>query len=113
MAPSLVLVTIYPPNLSNCTCRHNPLRFTLFEPEDLNALHVHRPPPKFSNLPHPHHPQPTSLSDFKTPGADLQGVYYLRNEADAAILVKAMESTKAAGGKVSAGREGEGVRRRG
>jgi hypothetical protein len=44
--------------------------------------------------------QPVLLSDFKTPGADLQGVYYLRNERDAATLVDAIATAKAAGGQV-------------
>lgn len=46
--------------------------------------------------------RPIYLSDFKTPGADLAGVHYLRSEADAAALVKGIEETKAAGGKAVA-----------
>jgi|LauGreSBDMM110SN_4_FD.fasta_scaffold92947_1 monodehydroascorbate reductase (NADH) len=42
----------------------------------------------------------TTLADFKTPGSDLEGLFYLRNEADAAALFKAIEATKASGGKV-------------
>ena len=42
----------------------------------------------------------TTLADFKTPGAELEGLFYLRNEADAASLFKAIEATKASGGKV-------------
>ena len=44
--------------------------------------------------------QPVSLADFKTPGADLSGVYYLRNVQDADALLAAIKECKAAGGKV-------------
>eukprot|EP00798_Chlamydomonas_sp_ICE-L_P019363 gene19363-26011_t len=39
------------------------------------------------------------LTEFKTPGAELGGIYYLRDEADGAKLVEAMKAVKAAGGK--------------
>ena len=45
------------------------------------------------------------MADFKTPGSDLEGLFYLRNEADAAALFKAIEATKASGGKVRGTRE--------
>jgi len=41
-----------------------------------------------------------SLVDFKFPGAELEGVHYLRNVVDADSLVTAIASAKAAGGKV-------------
>lgn len=44
--------------------------------------------------------QATRLSDFGTPGADLSGVHYLRNVADADSLLAGVETAKAAGGKV-------------
>lgn len=44
--------------------------------------------------------QPSRLSDFGTPGADLAGIYYLRNVADADKLLAAVQTAKAAGNKV-------------
>ena len=44
--------------------------------------------------------RPVNLADFKTPGADLKNVLYLRNVQDADALVAAIAATKAAGGKV-------------
>jgi monodehydroascorbate reductase (NADH) len=44
--------------------------------------------------------QPVRLSDFKAPGADLTGIHYLRNVADADALLAAVEAAKAAGNKV-------------
>ncbi len=41
-----------------------------------------------------------SLADFKTPGAELKGLFYLRNIQDADALNVAIAATKAAGGKV-------------
>ncbi|GAB4823794.1 hypothetical protein N2152v2_010840 [Parachlorella kessleri] len=43
--------------------------------------------------------RPVSLADFKTPGADLSGVFYLRNVQDADVLLAAIKECKAAGGK--------------
>ena len=43
--------------------------------------------------------RPVSLADFKTPGADLKGIFYLRNVKDGDALVAAIAATKAAGGK--------------
>jgi monodehydroascorbate reductase (NADH) len=40
------------------------------------------------------------LSDFKAPGAELAGIHYLRNVADADALLAAVEAAKAAGNKV-------------
>jgi monodehydroascorbate reductase (NADH) len=40
------------------------------------------------------------LSDFKTPGAELSGVHYLRNVADGDSLLAGLAAAKAAGGKV-------------
>lgn len=40
-----------------------------------------------------------SLADFKTPGADLKGLHYLRNVEDADALNAAIAETKAANGK--------------
>lgn len=45
--------------------------------------------------------QPSTLADFRTPGADLKGVHYLRNVQDADSLIAAIADCKAAGGKVS------------
>ena len=45
--------------------------------------------------------QPTYLSDFKTPGADLKGIYYLRNVVDADAIVAAIPKAKEKGGRVS------------
>eukprot|EP00798_Chlamydomonas_sp_ICE-L_P019888 gene19888-26592_t len=39
------------------------------------------------------------LTEFETPGAELSGIHYIRNEADAAKLVQAMEVVRAAGGR--------------
>lgn len=50
--------------------------------------------------------QPSTLADFRTPGADLKGVHYLRNVEDADSLIAAIADCKAAGGKVSRGAEG-------
>ena len=44
--------------------------------------------------------QPTYLSDFKTPGADLKGIFYLRNVVDADAIVAAVGPAKEKGGKV-------------
>lgn len=44
--------------------------------------------------------QPVTLADFKSPGADLKGVHYLRNVEDANSLIEAMESVKKNGGQV-------------
>jgi hypothetical protein len=44
--------------------------------------------------------QAMRLSDFKAPGADLAGICYLRNVADADALLAAVEAAKAAGNKV-------------
>ena len=46
--------------------------------------------------------RPVLLSDFNVPGADLEGIYYLRNVIDADKLVHAMADAKLAGNKVSA-----------
>ncbi|PSC73208.1 monodehydroascorbate reductase [Micractinium conductrix] len=43
--------------------------------------------------------RPVTLTDFKTPGADLQGVHVLRNVQDADALIAAMQACKAAGDK--------------
>lgn len=43
--------------------------------------------------------RPVTLTDFKTPGADLQGVHVLRNVQDADSLIAAIQACKAAGGK--------------
>jgi hypothetical protein len=42
-----------------------------------------------------------TLADFKTPGAELEGVHYLRNVEDADGLIVAMQACREAGGKVS------------
>jgi hypothetical protein len=52
--------------------------------------------------------QPVSLADFKTPGAELGGVNYLRNVQDADALLAAIKQCKEAGGKVRAGQGGVG-----
>lgn len=45
--------------------------------------------------------RPIDLSkDFKTPGADLEGILYLRDVADADALIAAIPGAKAKGGKV-------------
>lgn len=44
--------------------------------------------------------RPVNLADFKTPGADLKGVHYLRNVVDADALITAIAATKASNGKV-------------
>ena len=46
--------------------------------------------------------QPVTLADFKTPGAELEGVRYLRNVQDADALIATIAACKAAGGKVRA-----------
>jgi monodehydroascorbate reductase (NADH) len=46
--------------------------------------------------------RPISLEDFKTPGADLAGIHYLRNVKDADTLVAAIADAKAKGGPVKA-----------
>ncbi|GFR52753.1 hypothetical protein Agub_g15360 [Astrephomene gubernaculifera] len=43
--------------------------------------------------------RPIFLTEFKTPGADLRGLHYLRDVKDADALVAAMAATKEAGGK--------------
>lgn len=43
--------------------------------------------------------RPVYLTEFKTPGAELQGLYYLRNVEDADKLVAAMKEAKAGSGK--------------
>ena len=43
--------------------------------------------------------RPVYLSDFKVPGAELGGIYYLRNVVDADALVRAMADAKQAGNK--------------
>lgn len=43
-----------------------------------------------------------TLADFKTPGADLGGVHYLRNVQDADSLLAAIQMCKEKGGKVQA-----------
>ncbi|KAF6255444.1 monodehydroascorbate reductase [Scenedesmus sp. NREL 46B-D3] len=42
---------------------------------------------------------PVRMTDFKAPGADLSGIHYLRNVADADALLVAVEAAKAAGNK--------------
>lgn len=44
--------------------------------------------------------QTISLADFGTEGAELEGILYLRDVADADKLVAAISSTKDAGGQV-------------
>ena len=43
--------------------------------------------------------RPVNLSDFKTPGAELRGIHYLRNVKDADALIAAIAKTKESGGK--------------
>uniref|UniRef100_A0A7S3QQJ3 monodehydroascorbate reductase (NADH) n=1 Tax=Dunaliella tertiolecta TaxID=3047 RepID=A0A7S3QQJ3_DUNTE len=43
--------------------------------------------------------RPVYLSEFNTPGSDLQGLHYLRNTADADKLVQDIQAAKASGGK--------------
>lgn len=45
--------------------------------------------------------RPVYLSDFKVPGAELEGIYYLRNVVDGERLIQAMANAKLAGNKVS------------
>lgn len=45
--------------------------------------------------------QPISLADFKTEGADLKGIYYLRNVMDADKIIAAIPEAKERGGRVS------------
>jgi monodehydroascorbate reductase (NADH) len=49
------------------------------------------------------HLQAVRLTDFKAPGADLAGIQYLRNVADADALLAAVAAAKAAGNKVGRG----------
>ena len=44
--------------------------------------------------------QPISLADFKTPGAELKGIYYLRNVVDADRIIAALPEAKERGGRV-------------
>lgn len=44
--------------------------------------------------------RPVYLSDFKVPGAELEGIYYLRNIVDGERLIHAMANAKQAGNKV-------------
>ena len=44
--------------------------------------------------------RPVYLSDFKVPGAELEGIYYLRNVVDGERLIQAMANAKLAGNKV-------------
>ncbi len=47
--------------------------------------------------------QPMDLAvDFKTPGADLGNILYLRNVADADKVIAALKEVKETGGKVRA-----------
>ncbi|KAK9833441.1 hypothetical protein WJX81_005619 [Elliptochloris bilobata] len=43
--------------------------------------------------------RPISLADFKTPGADLKGIYYLRNVVDADRIIAALPEAKERGGR--------------
>ena len=58
-------------------------------------------PPSLSHPSLPVPAQPTYLSDFKTPGADLKGIFYLRNVVDADAIVAAIGPAKEKGGRVS------------
>ena len=42
--------------------------------------------------------RPVQLTDFSTPGADLKGIFYLRNVVDADALLEAVAALKARGG---------------
>lgn len=44
--------------------------------------------------------RPLSLAQFKTPGAELEGIHYLRDVADADALIAAAKAAKELGGKV-------------
>ena len=44
--------------------------------------------------------QPVKLSDFGTKGADLKGIYYLRNVVDADAIVAAIGEAKKKSNKV-------------
>jgi len=44
--------------------------------------------------------QPMYLTDFGTPGADLKGIYYLRNVVDADAIVAAIGEAKGKSNKV-------------
>ena len=44
--------------------------------------------------------QPVNLTEFKTPGADLGGIYYLRDIRDGEKLLEGIAKAKAAGNKV-------------
>jgi hypothetical protein len=46
--------------------------------------------------------QPTYLTEFKTEGADLKGIFYLRNVVDADKIIEALPAAKAKGGKARA-----------
>lgn len=43
--------------------------------------------------------RPVNLADFRTPGADLRGIFYLRNVEDANALLAGIEEAKKSGGK--------------
>ena len=45
--------------------------------------------------------QPIYLTDFGTPGADLEGIFYLRNVVDADKIVAAIADAKTKSNKVS------------
>ena len=47
--------------------------------------------------------QAVRLSDFSTPGADLEGVFYLRDVADGQALLAAVEVAKAGSKQVTGG----------
>jgi len=47
--------------------------------------------------------QPISLADFKTAGADLKGIFYLRNVVDADRILEAIPEAKERGGRVRPG----------
>lgn len=52
--------------------------------------------------------QVTRLEDFKTPGADLEGVYYLRKVADADALLEGIAEAKKKGPDVNVRAVGAG-----
>lgn len=45
--------------------------------------------------------RPVYLSDFKIPGSDLKGIYYLRDVNDGNMLLEAMSKIKETSGKVN------------